>query len=33
MLAGRRTLVVETTLAGKSMLRVMEQAQGAGYLV
>ncbi len=33
MLAGRRTLVVETTLAGKSMLRVMEQARAAGYRV
>ena len=33
MLASRRTLVVETTLAGKSMLRVMEQAQAAGYRV
>ena len=38
MLAGRRTLVGETTLAGKSMagksmLRVMEQARAAGYRV
>ena len=33
MLAGAGTLVVETTLAGQSMLRVMEQARAVGYSV